>query len=239
MVNIFDQAILSAVNSVAGESFLFDHAMGYIATSDLVKGVPFVCLLWSYWFRVGTAEGVRGVRAHVICGLAAGVVAIVLGRILALTLPFRVRPRYDPNVHFHIPASWQPMDLTDWSSFPSDHAALFSALATSLIFISRGVGAGALIYVALLIGFPRIYLGYHYPSDVLGGMLLGVALGYLCNGTAVREALTRKWQHLEAVAPAVFYPLLFILCEQLATMFDGTLRTAYTLNNAIHYLWGG
>jgi undecaprenyl-diphosphatase len=41
--------------------------------------------------------------------------------------------------------------------------------------VPRLYGAGALI-LAGLIGLSRIYLGVHYPSDVLGGMLIGLAI---------------------------------------------------------------
>jgi undecaprenyl-diphosphatase len=59
-------------------------------------------------------------------------------------------------------------------SFPSGHAfvatVFYGMLAEILIESSgrRGVWIGAVL-MALLIGFSRVYLGYHYPSDVLGG----------------------------------------------------------------------
>jgi len=236
MVNPFDQAILSAVNSIAGKSYLFDHCITFIATSDLVNGLPFICLLWSYWFRAGTAESIRSARDHIACTIAGGILAIVVARILALSLPFRVRPRYNPEAHFHIPPSWDRADLIDWSSFPSDHAVLFSALATGLIFVSRRVGIGALAYVALIIGLPRVYLGYHYPTDVLVGMLLGIAIGYTFNAGATYEAQTRIWRRCEG-APAIFYPAVFALSEQLATLFGEMRRTAYMLINGIRHFW--
>jgi undecaprenyl-diphosphatase len=58
--------------------------------------------------------------------LGAGVVAILAARILALTLPFRVRPRFEPALHFVVPAG-NVSDLVDWSAFPSDHAAIAGA----------------------------------------------------------------------------------------------------------------
>jgi membrane-associated phospholipid phosphatase len=237
VTNPLDQPILSAVNSIAGQSYLFDHSITFIAASDLLKGVPFICLLWSYWFRAGTPASIRRTRDHVACTIVAGVVAIVLGRILALSLPFRVRPRYNPEVHFHIPPSWDQPDLIDWSSFPSDHAVLFSALATGLMFISRRVGIGALAYVALIIGLPRVYLGYHYPTDVLVGMLLGVAIGYTFNVGAAYEAQTRIWQRCETAAPAIFYPGLFAVSEQVATLFGEVRRAALMLINGIRHFW--
>jgi membrane-associated phospholipid phosphatase len=67
------------------------------------------------------------------------------------------------------------------SSFPSGHAATSAAGA---VILSALVGRGVwrwLTLLAVLIGFSRVYVGVHYPGDVLAGALLGaaVALGFL------------------------------------------------------------
>ena len=67
------------------------------------------------------------------------------------------------------------------SSFPSGHAATSAAGA---VILSALVGRGVwrwLTLLAILIGFSRVYVGVHYPGDVLAGALLGaaVALGFL------------------------------------------------------------
>lgn len=60
-------------------------------------------------------------------------------------------------------------------SFTSSHAANFAAGATVLVYFLRKLSA-LWISIALLIGFSRIYVGVHYPFDVLGGFLLGSSL---------------------------------------------------------------
>lgn len=60
-------------------------------------------------------------------------------------------------------------------SFPSSHATLAFALATAVLFFNRPLGILMLI-LAALVAWGRIYVGVHYPMDVLAGALLGVAV---------------------------------------------------------------
>lgn len=63
-------------------------------------------------------------------------------------------------------------------SFPSDHAVMAGAVAAGLWLVSRRLGAVATV-AALLMAFTRVYIGAHYPGDVLAGLALGatVSLG--------------------------------------------------------------
>lgn len=64
------------------------------------------------------------------------------------------------------------VDKTTDFSFPSDHATTAGAVAVGLLFANRrwGIVASAL---AVLTAFTRVYVGAHYPSDVVAGLALG------------------------------------------------------------------
>ncbi len=59
------------------------------------------------------------------------------------------------------------------SSFPSGHASFLFAVAFSVFLYRRKIGF-VLILLALAVSVGRIYLGVHYPSDILGGIILAM-----------------------------------------------------------------
>jgi undecaprenyl-diphosphatase len=81
-------------------------------------------------------------------------------------------------------------------SFPSDHAVIAGALAIGLLFFGLRVGLLATL-LALLLAFSRVYVGVHYPGDVVAGLLMGAAIAAIIwivlrrPGTALALRLTR------------------------------------------------
>jgi undecaprenyl-diphosphatase len=62
--------------------------------------------------------------------------------------------------------------------FPSDHATASGAVAAALVFVSWRLGIIAWL-IALVIAFSRVYVGVHYPQDVLAGLALGAVVACL------------------------------------------------------------
>jgi membrane-associated phospholipid phosphatase len=65
-------------------------------------------------------------------------------------------------------------------------AMLWMSVATGIFIVWHGVGALALLYTAIFICIPRAYLGYHYPTDLLAGAAIGIAITYVMTRDAVR-----------------------------------------------------
>lgn len=64
------------------------------------------------------------------------------------------------------------------SSFPSDHTTVTTAIAAGLLFLTPFKKTGAVVlFAAVLIGFSRIFVGIHYPADILGGLIVGLLGG--------------------------------------------------------------
>jgi membrane-associated phospholipid phosphatase len=122
------------------------------------------------WFGLGVVLAIfdsSNREAWLICAVLAPV-AIALNYVIKLIVK---RPR--PVLEGLPPLGGAPSSL----SFPSAHATSSFAVATAM---TRVDALGALAFVlAFALSLGRPYLGMHYPSDVLVGAVLGVALGLI------------------------------------------------------------
>ena len=76
-----------------------------------------------------------------------------------------------------------------------------------------------MFYVIFLIFFPRIYIGIHYPTDILGGAVIGVSCVLLCSWRPLRQLWTEHVLNWFDRWPGPAYALLFIITFQIATLF--------------------
>ncbi len=107
------------------------------------------------------------------CGItmaAALIIDVVICNLILKNLVARSRPCWvDQTISLLID---NPKDY----SFPSGHTAAAFAAVIPFLYYHKREGIAALIF-ALTLAFSRMYLFVHYPTDILGGIIVGVAAG--------------------------------------------------------------
>lgn len=102
-----------------------------------------------------------------ICMLLAMALTFILGNLILKNVVARPRPfTVATEIALKIP---QPGEY----SFPSGHTMNAFSGATTIFLFYRKPGVAALV-LAALIAFSRMYLFVHYPTDILGGVVLGI-----------------------------------------------------------------
>jgi undecaprenyl-diphosphatase len=216
-MNNFDSAIMDFLNGISHTSKSFDDFMVFIVDNNFVKGVAIVSLLWFFWFQ--KSSKITFNRERVIICIVSCFVSIFIARAMALSLPFRLRPILNPNIDFVKPFGTHALDLGTWSSFPSDNAVMFFSLATGIFLISKRIGFLTYLYVLVVICFPRIYLGYHFATDILVGAIIGVLITYLFSIEKISQPIIRKVFQFSDKYTGLFYTLCFLLIYEISRMF--------------------
>jgi undecaprenyl-diphosphatase len=222
-----DVAISLAINRAVGHSPVFDRFVVFLTTSDLVKGGVVMAVIWGAWLI--HTDDVKRNRGMLLVAIFGSLLALLLARVLAYAGPIRLRPLLDPQLHFRAPTGLPPQtNWTSWSSFPSDHAALFFALAWGVWLVSRRVGAALVLYILIVICLPRLYIGIHYFSDLFVGAVIGITCSAILSERPLRERLANPLLTWADRHPGLFYFVFALLTFQIATLF-WDLRTALSL----------
>src|SRR6266446_3276434 len=76
-------------------NWFLDRMASFQESNTLLKSGVFIAMYWYFWFRKSTERQER--RKSILTIIAATLVGLVVTRLVATVLPFRVRPLYDPN----------------------------------------------------------------------------------------------------------------------------------------------
>ncbi len=159
MITSFDFNILDFIQSTMRCGFL-DGVMTFLSCIGNAGGIWIIAAVIMLCFRKTRATGIM-----VLCAALAG---YLIGEIALKNIVCRPRPfviNSDVVLNISPPSGY---------SFPSGHSCSSFAAATVMIVRDKRFGIPALI-IAFLIAFSRIYNYVHFPSDVLFGILLGIA----------------------------------------------------------------
>jgi membrane-associated phospholipid phosphatase len=158
-----DYRIYHAINR-----FVFHHAwLGRVLSGVETWAVPLVAVAAFGLWLLARPGGSRKWKLASATALAAAALGLLVNQAIA-QFWHRSRPfAAHPAAHVWGNRSHDP-------SFPSDHASAAFAIAFAVLLFDRVAGTFFLA-AAVVIGVGRVFIGAHYPADVLAGCLVGLA----------------------------------------------------------------
>jgi undecaprenyl-diphosphatase len=183
------------INGPAGQHAGLDAFMRDAASWGqwIFGGIVVAWILYA-WLRGGSADRRGALAALFGAGIALGVNQLI-SHLWDRPRPFVAHPG---TVHVLLAYSRD-------ASFPSDHAAAGFAIATTLVLVHPRLGAVALAGAAVM-SYARVFVGLHYPGDVLAGALIGVGVGWAVMHWG-RRPLAAIQQWLDRAAGALHLPI--------------------------------
>lgn len=172
------------INGMANKIAIIDALM--ILISKLVPYLYILLLVWLYvkGFRTGNFK-LRGES------FATGVLLVLclIGSFILGAMFYENRPFVDHQVNLIVSHAAD-------ASFPSDHAVGTMAIACGILFYHWSLGT-KMVYGSILVGFSRVFVGNHYPGDILGAFILVWVITALYNKT-LRRGVVRLYKGLDA-----------------------------------------
>jgi undecaprenyl-diphosphatase len=168
------------INGAAGANVVLDAVMVALAQWS----EPAFIALVAGWLMFGVVRRLQVERVGAALALLAAGLAFAVNQVIA---QFWARPRpfssHPGSVHVLLGHSAD-------ASFPSDHVAAAVAISMMLLAIHRRLGIAALL-LSVLVGYARVFVGDHYPGDVIGGVIVGGASAAMVGAVRLPELLSR------------------------------------------------
>ena len=165
-----DLTLFRFINNLALQNQVLDQVMTLLSSYGIIIMIIAIIALF---FQ-------RSNRVYAIVGVASLALSLLVNRVLKISID-RPRPFMDHSVNLVIDRAPSP-------SFPSDQALIAGVFLLVMWLVLTKLKSLACLFAAAVL-FSRVYVGHHYPSDVLVGCMVGVFLSF------VLYSSYRKWKN--------------------------------------------
>jgi membrane-associated phospholipid phosphatase len=210
-----DVELLLTLNSLVGSHV--DKDLWDFCTNSLLRSLPIFFSLVALWFSGDCIKR----RSRMLAGLSASCLAVLVSVLLQHYTTLHIRPLLDPALHINIADPQWPALFKRQGSFPSDTATLSFALATIIFLENRLVGCLCFLWALVFMALIRVVFAWHYPSDIVGALILGPASVYLFVKIPFLVALFERALKLFESRMYLVHALLFVFLADANNLFFG------------------
>ncbi len=185
---------------------LFDIAVQSMIRHNILGGLWFGAALFICWIQC-TRRGESKIQLRIWTILIGSTLAVLLTLLGAALISWPPPSRYPPFQNL-FPNYFDPSFSSN--SFPSQSTALYGSVAAGIYSIHKASGWVLWVMVAVLVALPRMYVGGHYLTDVVVGVLLALA-GYAAARYLLEAKLTSKIPAFFENNPGMHYVREFLI----------------------------
>ena len=161
MIEFFTKVDLSILLWIQ-ENLRSEYITTFMYHTTSIGSILLALIALCFIIKGSRSEKIAGVAVLASCFLEVFIVNGVLKNLIARPRPFVTYDEVVPLVN-----------ILSEHSFPSGHTALVFSMAFVIYKLLPAIYGKVAIVIACLVGFSRVYLGVHYPSDVIAGIIVG------------------------------------------------------------------
>lgn len=157
--------LFQKINDLVGQSIWLDRLGVFFATYS--GYILLAVLVLTFILKPAALNRFMVLAALISAGISRGIITTI------------IRFFYHHPRPFDVLTAKQLIPESDYS-FPSGHASFYFALSMGVYFYNKKLGI-VFFVVSVLMGLARVFAGVHWPADILGGALVGIATALLVN----------------------------------------------------------
>jgi len=216
-----DSQILQYFNSLACKNEFWFNLFNVCGNIEIIRAGPvFACFIY-----VSFSNFSVNAKSKILLGLFGACICLIISVYCQSHWHLHLRPVFDGSLNICNLLKW---DKSNWGnrlySFPSDTATIYFAMSSIIFLQNRKLGLFSFLWIAFSVGMSRVALGIHYPSDIVGGLILGFTVIFAFSQIKIAkkkiEGLLIKYDPKFNL----FNILIVVFCAEAYSLFPSILK---------------
>ena len=214
----FDLQVLKLLNSLVIEKgFLYHIANTFVSNVFILSAPVFAALAFVSLTQTSSLN-----KSKIILGYIGVFISVIISVYCQTHVNIHIRPLFDHSLNLPKIVEWPTKAFGKRIySLPSDTATLYFAISSIIYIQNKKIGILCFTWTALTVGFSRVSLGAHYPSDILAGLILGPTIVYTFSNIKAAQNQIQKLIVKYDIKSNIFNIFIVLFCAEAYSQFSG------------------